>query len=65
MGAWSEETMMFVNKLGYKMIDETGEQRAKLFFMQNISIAIQRGNAASVMTTFPAGRGFEEVFYLI
>lgn len=65
MGSWSEETINFVNKLGEHLINETGERRAKLFFMQNISISLQRGNAASVMGTFPFDEGLNEIFYLI
>lgn len=65
MGPWSEEATNFANKLGDLLIRETGEARAKLFFMQNISIAIQRGNAASVMGTFPSGANLDEIFYLI
>lgn len=65
MGPWSDEAIRFANKLGDLLISETGEARAKLFFMQNISIAIQRGNAASVMGTFPSGGNLDEIFYLI
>lgn len=65
MGPWSEEAINFANKLGERLINETGEQRAKLFFMQNISIALQRGNAASVMGTFPSDEGLNEIFFII
>ncbi len=65
MGPWSVEAMNFVNKLGDRMKTETEEPRSKLFLMQNIGIAIQRGNAASVMGTFPSGANLDEVFYLI
>ena len=62
MGSWSETTIDFVNKLGERLINETEEKRAKLFFMQNISIALQRGNATSVMGTFPSDKGLNKIF---
>jgi hypothetical protein len=34
------------------------------YFQPRISIAIQRGNAASVLGTVAKSSGFEEVFYL-
>ncbi|PZC71223.1 hypothetical protein B5X24_HaOG213914, partial [Helicoverpa armigera] len=38
------------------------DQRAGLFFGQRISIAIQRGNAASLLGTFPEDSDAEEYF---
>jgi hypothetical protein len=34
------------------------------YFQQRVSIAIQRGNAASVLGTVAKSSGLEEVFYL-
>jgi hypothetical protein len=34
------------------------------YFQQRVSIAIQRGNAASVLETVAKSSGLEEVFYL-
>lgn len=65
MGPWSQEAMNFANKLGDRLISETDEPRSKQFLMQNIGLAIQRGNAASVLGTFPSGAKFDEIFYLI
>lgn len=42
----------------------TGEPKAKSYFMQNIGLALQKGNAASAMGTFPSGVPPEEAFYL-
>lgn len=65
MGPWSTEAMNFVNTFSEHLISETDEPRSKMFLMQNIGLAIQRGNAASVMGTFPSGANFDEIFYLI
>lgn len=64
MGTWSVEAKNF-NKLGDRLVSETNDPRSKQFLMQNIGLAIQRGNAASVMGTFPSGANFDNIFYLI
>ena len=41
---------------------ETGEKRSSFYLFQNISIAIQRGNASCVLGTIPHSEGLEEIF---
>lgn len=65
IGPWCSEAIKFTNELGKLMSKATGEQRAKLFFMQNISLAIQRGNAASIMKSYPKSESMNEIFYII
>ena len=41
----------------------SGEPRSKAFLVQRISIAVQRGNVASILGTLPQGKELEEIFY--
>jgi len=43
-------------------MEETGEKRSSFYLFQNISIAIQRGNASCVLGTIPHSEGLEEIF---
>jgi len=65
LGPWCTEAIKFTNDLGKLMFKATGEPRVKLFFKQNISLAIQRGNAASIMKSYPKSESMNEVFYII
>ncbi|KAF2904614.1 hypothetical protein ILUMI_01552 [Ignelater luminosus] len=64
LGPWSNSARNFVNELGHTMMVGTEDARSKQFFIQRISLAIQRGNAASVMGTFPPSVAIEEIFLL-
>jgi len=48
-GAWGPEAIAFVSELGRRISAVTGEPRSTLFLRQRIDIALQRGNAASVL----------------
>merc|ERR1712062_485054 len=54
----------FMNK-GKKVMEETGEKRSSFYLFQNISIAIQRGNASCVLGTVPHSEGLEEIFEFV
>ena len=41
----------FVEALGRRIMQATGDPRSTMFLRQRISIAIQRGNAASILGT--------------
>ena len=66
MGVFSDSAMKFTNELGKYLILATDDKRAKSFFLQRISICIQRGNSASILATLPstAADKFNEIFYL-
>ncbi|KAF2894756.1 hypothetical protein ILUMI_11417 [Ignelater luminosus] len=64
LGLWSNSARSFVNKLGHRMMVATGDARSKQFVIERISLAIQRGNPASVMETFPPSAAMEEIFLL-
>lgn len=51
-GSIGPETEVFLSKLGKLMKRNTGETRSLDYLLQRISIAIQRGNAASIRDTF-------------
>jgi len=54
----------FLTDLGKELIAHTGEKRSKFFLFQKLGICIQRGNAASVLSSLPAGEKLDEVFQL-
>ena len=64
LGPFSDGTRRFVDELGKKLIEESGDKRAKSFFIQRIGIEVQRGNAAKIMGTVPNGDLMNELYYL-
>ena len=63
-GAWAPMGLKFVKEVGSRITETTGEARAKEYLFQSISIAIQRGNAASVAGTVPSAKKLDEVYYI-
>jgi hypothetical protein len=61
LGPWSLECKTFIDFIGAKLIIESGDSRAKFFFYQRISLAIQRGNAPSILGTLLYATPLEEV----
>ena len=64
IGHWGPSTIEFVGELGRLLAHTTGEPRSTAFLRQRLSVAIQRGNAAAVRGTVPAGGEFSELFNL-
>ncbi len=64
-GSWCEEAVKFTDELGKLIIASTGEIRWKEFFKKNISLAIQRGNTASVMGCFDTSIKLDKIFYIL
>lgn len=64
LGPWSNDAKWLFKELGHLLQTSTGVPRARAFLQQRISIAIQRGNAASVLGTVPPSAGLEEVFLI-
>lgn len=54
LGTWGKEGLSFVNELGRRITSVTGDERSASFLRQRLSMAVQRGNAASILGTFPA-----------
>ncbi|XP_061706793.1 uncharacterized protein LOC133517477 [Cydia pomonella] len=65
LGPWGPSARRLYKYLGSRLIDATGDQRAGQYFAQRISIAIQRGNAASLLGTLTIGSDLGDVFYLL
>ncbi|XP_061706528.1 uncharacterized protein LOC133517297 [Cydia pomonella] len=55
LGPWGPSAKILFKEMSKRLIDSTGDQRAGSFLSQRISIAIQRGNAASIFGTMPRG----------
>ena len=52
-GAIGPSTRRFLSELGRKIVSKTGERRASEWMYQRISVAIMRGNAASIISCTP------------
>ncbi|OXA62989.1 hypothetical protein Fcan01_03568 [Folsomia candida] len=63
-GVWGMEGLKFIQDVGRRMKDVTGPM-STTFLIQRISLAVQRGNAASIMGAVPSQRGLEELFYIL
>ncbi|KAH0812360.1 hypothetical protein GEV33_010431 [Tenebrio molitor] len=64
LGPWCKETIDFINVIGDRLIAESGDSKSKKFLFERISLAIQRGNAASIRGTFPDSALLSEIFAL-
>jgi hypothetical protein len=51
-------------KMNTLLIAESGDSKSKKFLFERISLAIQRGNAASIRGTFPDSALLSEIFAL-
>ena len=57
LGAWGPSGLSFINELGKKITVAFGDPRATAFLKQRLSLAVQRGNAASVLGTISSDPG--------
>src|SRR4051812_13235653 len=64
LGTWGKEGLAFVKEVGRRLAATTGETRSASFLLQRVSLAVQRGNVASVLGTLPPGKKLEEIFLL-
>jgi hypothetical protein len=64
LGPFREEALGLVKDLRRHISDNTGEIRSKSFLTLRISIAIQRGNAASIFSIIPTSSKLNEIYYL-
>ena len=53
MGVYGESTGVIIRAIGRRLVEATGDPREANWFRQNLAIAIQRGNAFSILS---AGR---------
>ena len=52
-GAWCTDGLEFLNDLGSRISDVTGDKRDTDFLFQRLSIALQKGNAACMYKPGP------------
>jgi hypothetical protein len=64
LGPWCKEAIDFINVIGNRLIAESGDSKSKKFHFERISLAIQRGNAASIRGTFSDSAILSEIFVL-
>jgi hypothetical protein len=55
-------TQKKINKIGEKIHSITNEARSTFYLIQRISIALQLGNAASILGTIHFNEKLEEIF---
>ena len=65
LGSWGPTGLKFIKDIGARISEATGEKKAKYYLFQAISIAVQRGNVASVLGTTPDTRKLDEIFYFL
>ena len=53
LGPWCREAKALISTIGRCLVQLSGDPRSSEFLRQRISIAIQRGNAVSILATFP------------
>lgn len=64
MGAWSTDSIKFIDAIGSKLQEISGEKRSKFYLIPKISLAIQRENALCIMGTIPPSSSLDEIVYL-
>jgi len=52
LGVIGPKSLAFIKDLGRRVMQTTGEPKAHTYLLQQLSVAIQRGNAASVLGSF-------------
>ncbi|KPI94828.1 hypothetical protein RR46_11832 [Papilio xuthus] len=63
---WGAEARGLFKEISARLIDASGDPRAGAHFGQRLSLAIQRGNAASLLGTLPCDRSdLGSIFYII
>ncbi|CAH2242815.1 jg11748 [Pararge aegeria aegeria] len=62
---WGPGARALFKELSKRVIESTGDPRAGSYLGQRISLAIQRGNAASILGTVPCCVVFEDVLDFI
>lgn len=64
LGPWGESAHRVFKEISHRLVDLTRDQRAGSYLAQRISVAIQRGNAASLLGTLPYDGDLGQIFYL-
>lgn len=54
----------FIKNIGSKIAEVTNEKRSTSYLIQRISVAIQKGNVASILGTIPPSKNLSKIFHL-
>ena len=57
IGAMGKEALSFLKELGHRILTSTCEPQAYQLLLQQVTVTVQRGNAATVLDTCTAGDG--------
>ena len=60
LGAWGSCACSLVRRIGSRVMEQSGDNRATQFLIQKVAIDVQRGNATSVMATMPSSQDWAE-----
>ena len=63
-GPLCKEAKDLILQLGRRLLSISGDPRCTNFLRQRISLAIQQGNATSILGSFPPSNSLDEVFHL-
>ena len=63
LGVWGPEGAALINSLGKLIQEKSGEKRSTFYLFQSISLAVQRGNATSILGTARPGDKLDEIYY--
>lgn len=63
LGAWGQEADLLIRAIGRRITEASGEPRATNFLRQRLSLAVQRGNAASILSCLPKTKDFTEIYF--
>ena len=64
LGALGVEALAFLKDVGRRIAATTGEPHSFQFLLQHLSVAVQRGNAASIVETVQFSGSWNKLFYL-
>ncbi|KAJ4445708.1 hypothetical protein ANN_12393 [Periplaneta americana] len=59
-GSWRSEAKALISTIGRSLVQLSGDPRSSQYLRQRIGTAIQRGNATSILASFPEGTWFRE-----
>ena len=62
---WGPAGLKFIQEIGSRIADATGEKHSHFFLDQAISMAVQRGNVSPILGTAPNVIQMDEIFCLL
>ena len=64
LGAWGKQGLKFIQEIGSRIAQASGEKKATYYLFQSLSMAIQPGNVASILGTAQEVKLLDELCYL-